>query len=70
MAQITNWIKRIGKPSKRRPVMVKASYILAGSNFELWITDEENRVLRCALKLHEVVALGESIRKYLAQAQS
>ena len=70
MAQISNWIKRIGKPSKRRPVMVKASYLLPGDSFELWITDEENRVLRCALELCEVTALGESIRKYLAQAQS
>ncbi len=70
MAQITNWMKRIGKPSKRRPVMVKASYILPGGSFALWITDEENRVLRCALAFREVTVLGESIRKYLAQAQS
>ena len=70
MAHITNWMKRIGKPSKRRAVMVKGSYLLPGGRFELWITDEENRVLRCALALCEVTALGESIRKYLAQAQS
>ena len=70
MAHITNWIKRIGKPSTRRPVMVEASYLLAGGSFELWITDEENRVLRCALTLSEVTALAESLRKYLAQATS
>ena len=70
MAQITNWIKRIGKPSKRRPVMIKTVYTFSGSNIELWITDRDNRVLRCSLELHEVTALGESIREYLAQAQS
>jgi hypothetical protein len=67
---MSNWIKHMGKPSKRRPVMAKASYLLPGGSFELWITEEENRVLRCALELREVTALGESIRKYLAQAQS
>jgi hypothetical protein len=70
MAQITNWLKRLGKPSTRRPVMVKVVSTLSGSSGELWITDEENRVLRCALTLSEVTALAESLRKYLAQAQS
>jgi hypothetical protein len=70
MAHITNWLKRLGKPSTRRPVMVKAVYPLSGSSGELWITDEENQVLRCALALSEVTALAESLRKYLAQAQS
>jgi hypothetical protein len=69
MAQITNWIKRIGKPSKRRPVMIKGVHTIPG-HFEIWITDQENRVLRCALTLPEVTALGASIRTYLAQAQS
>jgi hypothetical protein len=69
MAQITNWIKRIGKPSKRRPVMIKGVHTVTGP-FELWITDQDNHVLRCALTLPEAIALGASIRTYLAQAQS
>ena len=36
---------------------------------ELWITDEENRVIRCALERHEVTALSESIAKYLNKAK-
>jgi hypothetical protein len=70
MAHITNWLKQLGKPSARRPVMVKAVSTLSGSSVELWITDEENRVLRCALELSEATALAESLRKYLAQAKS
>ena len=69
MAQITNWIKRMGKPSKRRPVMIKGVHTVTGP-FEIWITDQDNCVLRCALTLPEAIALSASIRTYLAQAQS
>ena len=69
MAHITNWLKRIGKQSKRRPVMIKGVHTVTGP-FEIWMTDQENRVLRCALTLSEVTALGANIRTYLAQARS
>jgi hypothetical protein len=69
MAQITNWLKRMGRPSKRRPVMIKGVHTITGP-FEIWITDQDNRILRCALTLPEATALGASIRTYLAQAQS
>jgi hypothetical protein len=69
MAQITNWLKRMGRPSKRRPVMIKGVHTVTGP-FEIWITDQDNRILRCALTLPEATALGASIRTYLAQAQS
>jgi len=36
---------------------------------ELWITDEENRVIQCALERQEVTALSESIAKYLNKAK-
>ena len=71
MAQITNWLKRIGRPSKHRPVMMRGVHPLTPTgNFEIWITDQENRMLRCALILPEVTALGVNIRTYLAQVQS
>jgi hypothetical protein len=71
MAQITNWLKYIGRPSKRRLVMIKGMHPLPSTgNFEIWITDQDNRVLRCALTLPEATALGASLRTYLAQAQS
>ena len=66
MAQVTNWLKRLGRPTRRRPVTVIASYSVQG-RFELWITDEENRVLRCALELHEVIALSGSMVRYLSE---
>jgi fructose 1,6-bisphosphatase len=66
MARVTNWLKRLGRPARRRPVTVIASYSVQGS-FELWITDEENRVLRCALELYEVIALSGSMVRYLSE---
>jgi hypothetical protein len=68
MAQVTNWLKRLGRPSHRRPVSVIALEDLKGG-LELWITDEDNRVIRCALERHEITALSESIAKYLNKAK-
>jgi len=68
VARVTNWLKRIGKPARRRPVSVMALDDLKGG-LELWMTDQENRVLRCSLSLHEVTALSESMVKYLSQAK-
>ena len=64
MAQATNWLKRLGRPARRRRVSVIVLDDLKGG-LELWMTDEENRVIRCALERHEVTALYESMAKYL-----
>ena len=64
MAQVTNWRKRLGKPSHRRPVSMMVLDDLKGG-LELWITDEENRVMQCALELHEVTALSDGMVQYL-----
>ena len=68
MAQVTNWLKRLGKPSRRRRVSVIVLDDLKGG-LELWITDEENRVMRCALERHEVTALSDGMVKYLDRVQ-
>ena len=68
MAQVTNWLKRLGKPSRRRPVSVIVLDDLKGG-LELWITDRENRVMRCTLELHEVTTLCDSMLKYLNQVK-
>ena len=68
MAQVTNWLKRLGRPSRRRRVSVIAVEDFKGG-LELWITDEENRVIRCALERPEVTALSEGIAKYLNKAK-
>jgi hypothetical protein len=58
MAQVTPWLKRIGRPPRWQKVMLKAVYTLHDT-WELWLTDPENRVLRCALEPKEVRALLE-----------
>ena len=68
MARVTNWLKRLGKPSRRRPVSVIVLDDLKGG-LELWMTDEENRVIRCTLERHEVTALYEGMAKYLNKAK-
>jgi hypothetical protein len=68
MAQVTNWLKRLGRPSRRRRVSVIALEDVQGG-LELWITDEENRVIRCALERPEVTALSENIATYLNKAK-
>ena len=68
MAQVTNWLKRLGKPSRRRPVSVIALEDFKGG-LELWITDRDNRVLRCALERHEVTALCDRLVQYLNQGK-
>ena len=68
MARVTNWLKRLGRPARRRPVSVIAFDDLKGG-LELWITDQENRVLRCTLERHEVSALYNSMAKYLNKAK-
>lgn len=67
MAQATNWLKRLGRPARRRRVSVIALDDLKGG-LELWMTDEETRVIRCALARHEVTTLYESMAKYLNKA--
>lgn len=68
MAQVTHWLKHLGKPSRRCPVSVIALDDLKGG-VELWITDEENRVMRCTLERHEVTTLCDSMLKYLNQVK-
>ena len=68
MARVTNWLKRLGRPARRRPVSVIVLDDVKGG-LELWITDEENRVLRCTLELREVTALHKSMAQYLNKAK-
>ena len=68
MARVTNWLKRLGRPAHRRPVSVTVLDDLKGG-LELWMTDEENRVIRCTLERREVTALYDSMAQYLNKAK-
>ncbi len=69
MAQVTSWLKRIGKTPRWHWVMFKAVYLpIRASAFELWLTNADNRVLRCRLEPAEIKALYEQLRKFFEQA--
>ena len=63
MARVTHWLKQIGRPPRWYKVMFKAVHTVHGM-WELWITDPENRVLRCALEDHEVQALYQQLSRF------
>jgi hypothetical protein len=63
MAKVTNWLKQLGRAPRWRWVMLKAVYSQTGI-FELWLTDVDNRVLRCALETPEVKALYDQLGKF------
>ena len=67
MAQVTRWIKRISRTPRWHWVMLKAVFLpIPTSGFEFWLTDEDNRVLRCKLEPPEIRALSEQLQKFLA----
>ena len=65
MAQVTRWLKRMSRAPRWQWVMFKAVYLpTSTSNFELWLTDDENRVLRCKLEDPEVKALYKELGEF------
>ena len=70
MADVTNWLRQLGKPVKRQCVLIKGvPPVVDTGQFKIWLTDWDNRVLRCKLTMMETTALGAEIRKYLAYAR-
>jgi hypothetical protein len=68
MAQVTTWLKRIGKTLRWHWVLFKAvSLPIHASTFELWLTDADNRVLRCKLEPPEIQALYMQLKKFFEQ---
>jgi hypothetical protein len=63
MAQVTRWLKRIGRPPRWHRIMFKMVHRL-NNTCELWLTDPENRVLRCALDPSEAKTLYEELGKF------
>ena len=64
MAQVTTWLKRISKTPRWHWVMFKPVRPIRGGTFELWLTDTENRVLRCKLEPPELKALYEQLGRF------
>ena len=65
MAQVTSWLKRIGKTPRWHWVLFKAVFLpIRTSTFELWLTDAENRVLRCRLEPLEIKALYARLGRF------
>ena len=66
MAQVTTWLKRISKTPRWHWVLFKAVYLpIRASTFELWLTNTDNRVLRCKLEPPEIQALYEQLQKFV-----
>jgi hypothetical protein len=64
MAQVTPWLKRIGKTPRWHAVMCKAVMPIGAGSFELWFTDPDNRVLRCKLDRSEITSFYEQLKKF------
>ena len=64
MAQVTTWLKRISKTPRWHWVMFKPVMPIRVGTFELWLTDADNRVLRCKLEPSELKALYEQLGKF------
>jgi hypothetical protein len=67
MAQVTTWLKRISKTPRWHWVMFKPVMPIRVGTFELWLTDAENRVLRCKLERPEIQVLYEQLKKFFEQ---
>jgi hypothetical protein len=66
MAEITHWLKRIGRPAKWYKVLCKTVIPIHPGRFELWFTDPNNRVLRCRLDRRELSELYAQLQKFFA----
>src|SRR5262249_50875601 len=56
--------KRISRPARWQKVMFKAVHPIKG-DWEWWLTDPDNHVLRCGLPSQEVLELYQQLTRFL-----
>ena len=69
MAQVATWRKQISKTPRWQWVLFKPVMPIQAGTFELWMTDADNRVLRCRLEPAELKALYEQLGKFFEEVR-